>query len=133
MIVSDTAVKKRISVMVLALIIVIAGVFSYVSLPRENSPDITIPNVFVQHRITAGCFVSRYRNRHHHPDRKKTQRDWSGSKRSTPSAPRGLSQINIEFIPGTDIDLTSCRRSRTRWTKPKAELPTDLEDDPAVL
>ena len=47
MLVSDSAIKNRISVVVLAIIIVIAGVYCYVSLPRESEPDITIPNVFV--------------------------------------------------------------------------------------
>ena len=47
MIVSDTAVKNRISVFVLALIILGIGIYSYIKLPRESSPDITIPFVFV--------------------------------------------------------------------------------------
>ena len=47
MIVSDTAVKNRISVMVLAVIILIMGGYCYMKLPRESSPDITIPYVFV--------------------------------------------------------------------------------------
>jgi multidrug efflux pump subunit AcrB len=34
--------------MVMAIIILIVGVSSYMSLPRENEPDITIPHVFVQ-------------------------------------------------------------------------------------
>ncbi len=48
MIVSDTAIKNRISVLVLALIILGLGIYSYKSLPRESEPDITIPYVFVQ-------------------------------------------------------------------------------------
>ena len=47
MIVSDLAVKKRTSVMVLALMILVFGPLSYFSLPRESAPDITIPFVFI--------------------------------------------------------------------------------------
>ena len=47
MIVSDTAVKKSTTVAVLALMLIIFGVYSYKVLPRESDPDITIPNVFV--------------------------------------------------------------------------------------
>ena len=50
MIVSDTAVRKRISVVVLAIVIVLFGLISYRSLPRESAPDITIPYVFVSTR-----------------------------------------------------------------------------------
>ena len=47
MIVSDTAVKNRISVIVMSLIILVVGVGSYMSLPREATPDISIPYVFI--------------------------------------------------------------------------------------
>ena len=48
MIISDMAVKKRVSVIVLTVIIILTGIYSYAVLPRENSPDITIPHVFVR-------------------------------------------------------------------------------------
>ena len=47
MIVSDTAVKNRVSVMILALIILVMGVYCYQEIPREDEPDVTIPHVFV--------------------------------------------------------------------------------------
>jgi len=47
MIISDTAVKKSTTVSVLAIMLIIFGVYSYKVLPRESDPDITIPNVFV--------------------------------------------------------------------------------------
>ena len=47
MIVSDTAVNKGITVMVLAVIIAVFGSYCYYVLPRESDPDITIPNVFI--------------------------------------------------------------------------------------
>ena len=63
MIVSDTAVKNRISVMVLAAIILaVRHSHSYNSLPRESSPDITIPNVFVSTSYK-GVSAIGYRNR----------------------------------------------------------------------
>ncbi|GAG52719.1 unnamed protein product, partial [marine sediment metagenome] len=45
MIVSDIAVKKRTSVVVLAMMIIIFGFMAYNSLPRESAPDITIPYI----------------------------------------------------------------------------------------
>ena len=48
MMVSDAAVKNRVSVMVLALIILGIGLYAYNALPRESDPDITIPYVFVR-------------------------------------------------------------------------------------
>ncbi|HKJ65916.1 MAG TPA: efflux RND transporter permease subunit, partial [Desulfopila sp.] len=47
MIISDTAIRKSTTVVVLTILLIIFGVYSYLSLPRESDPDITIPNVFV--------------------------------------------------------------------------------------
>ena len=47
MIITDIAVRKRTSVLVLSAVLIIVGLFSYLSLPRESAPDITIPYVFI--------------------------------------------------------------------------------------
>ncbi|MCI5220894.1 MAG: efflux RND transporter permease subunit, partial [Candidatus Electrothrix sp. LOE2] len=47
MIISDLAVKKSISVLVLAALILVMGTYSYLTLPREAEPDISIPHIFV--------------------------------------------------------------------------------------
>ena len=43
MIVTDLSVRHRTTVYVLMALIVIGGAWSYVSMPRESSPDIKIP------------------------------------------------------------------------------------------
>ena len=102
MIVSDTAIKNRISVMVLAVIILTVGVYCYMALPRENEPDITIPNVFVTTSYKGvssedieTSITIKIENKLKGLDRVKKIHSISSE---------GLSQINIEFIPGTDID-----------------------------
>ena len=50
MIISETAVRKRTSVVVMAMVIIVFGIISYLSLPREAAPDITIPYVFIMTR-----------------------------------------------------------------------------------
>jgi len=47
MIISDTAIKNRVSVVILSILIIVIGIYCYNVLPRENEPDITIPYVFV--------------------------------------------------------------------------------------
>ncbi len=47
MIVNQTALKRQPAVLALLVIIVIAGLYSYITLPRESAPDITIPYIFV--------------------------------------------------------------------------------------
>ena len=47
MIVNQAALKRQVTVLALLVIIVIAGIYCYATLPRESFPDITIPYVFV--------------------------------------------------------------------------------------
>ena len=47
MILSDAAIRNRTTVGVMIVLIVIAGVWSYVTLPRESFPDVQIPVIVV--------------------------------------------------------------------------------------
>jgi multidrug efflux pump subunit AcrB len=130
MIISDTAIRNRTSVIVLSIIIVVVGVYSYITLPRESSPDITIPYVFVQTNykgvssedIETGITV-KIENKLKGLDRVKKIHSVSSE---------GLSQINIEFIPGTDIDEV-LSKVKDKVDEAKADLPSDLQDDPMVF
>lgn len=130
MIVSDTAIKNRISVVVLAVIILAVGVYCYLALPRENEPDITIPNVFVTTSYKGvssedieTSITIKIENKLKGLDRVKKIHSISSE---------GLSQINIEFIPGTDIDEV-LQKVKDKVDEAKKDLPGDLEDDPSVF
>ena len=47
MLISNASINRRSTVFALMLIILIVGIFSYMVLPRESTPDITIPYVLV--------------------------------------------------------------------------------------
>jgi len=130
MIVSDTAIRNRVSVVVLAVIILIVGTYCYISLPRENEPDITIPNVFVSTSYKGvsstdieTAITIKIEKKLKGLDRVKKIHSISSE---------GLSQINIEFIPGTDIDEV-LQKVKDKVDEAKKDLPGDLEDDPAVF
>lgn len=130
MIVSDTAVKNRTSVMVLAVIILAIGVYCYSALPRESEPDITIPNVFVStpYRGVSSedietTITIKIENKLKGLDRVKKIHSVSSE---------GISQINIEFLPGTDID-EALQKVKDKVDEAKKDLPSDLEDDPSVF
>jgi multidrug efflux pump subunit AcrB len=130
MIVSDTAIRNRISVVVLAFIVLVVGVYCYIALPRESEPDITIPNVFVStsYKGVASSDIEtsitiKIENKLKGLGRVKKIHSVSSE---------GLSQINIEFIPGTDIDEV-LQKVRDKVDEAKKELPSDLEEDPMVF
>jgi len=128
-IVSDTAVKNRISVVVLAIIIVVIGTYSYVSLPRESSPDITIPHVFVStdyRGVSAADIETSITIKI-----EKKLKGLDRVKKIKSVSAEGRSQIDIEFIPGTEIDEV-LTKVKDKVDEAKQDLPTDLENDPSV-
>lgn len=130
MILSDTAIKNRVSVLVLVVLILIIGLYSYISLPRENSPDITIPYVFVQTDYR-GVSASDIETSITVKIEKKLKGLDKVKNISSVSA-QGLSQINIEFLPGTDIDEV-LSKVKDKVDEARNDLPGDLENEPSVF
>ncbi len=130
MIVSDTAVDRRIAVFVLMVFVIVSGTWCYFALPREAEPDITIPTVFVSTTYEGVA-----------PDDIETQitieiekrlRGISGVKKVRSVSREGHSAISIEFVTGTDID-DAIQRVKDKVDQAQKDLPTDLEQDPAVF
>jgi len=128
--ISELAVKKRTSVMVLALMILVFGPLSYFSMPRESAPDITIPFVFVMTNY-AGVAPEDIESAITIPIEKKLK-GLEGVKRIESSSTEGMSSIIIEFVAGTDIDDV-LQKTKDKVDLAKQELPRDLEDDPEVM
>ncbi len=129
MILSDTAVKNRISVVVLAIIILVIGTYSYMALPRESSPDITIPHVFVStdyRGVSAADIETSITIKI-----EKKLKGLDRVKKIKSVSSEGRSQIDVEFIPGTEIDEVLAK-VKDKVDEAKQDLPTDLENDPSV-
>ena len=130
MIISDTAVKNRVSVFILAIIILVFGTYCYLSLPRENSPDISIPYVFISTPYK-GVAASDIETSITIPIEKKLK-GLEGVKQIRSISSEGVSQINIEFIPTMDID-DALQKVKDKVDESKNDLPQDLESDPVVF
>ena len=130
MIVSDTAVNKSISVAVLAVMLVIFGVYCYMTLPRESDPDITIPNVFIStdYRGVSPADIETAIT----IEIEKKIKGLDGLKEIKSVSSEGLSSISIEFVTGTDIDK-AVQDVKDKVDEAKGQLPSDLEDDPTVF
>ena len=130
MIISDTAVKKSTTVSVLALILIILGVYCYMVLPRESDPDITIPNVFIStdYRGVSPTDIETTIT----IEIEKKLKGLDGLKKIKSVSSEGLSSINVEFVTGTDIDQ-AVQDVKDKVDEAKSSLPSDLEDDPVVF
>jgi multidrug efflux pump len=129
MIISDTAVKKSTTVSVLALVLIIFGVYCYKVLPRESDPDITIPNVFIStdYRGVSPTDIETAIT----IEIEKKLKGLDGLKKIQSVSSEGHSAINVEFVTGTDIDK-AVQDVKDKVDAAKSSLPGDLEDDPSV-
>ncbi|RJQ49916.1 MAG: efflux RND transporter permease subunit [Nitrospiraceae bacterium] len=127
---SDGAVRQRITVMVLAAIILVFGAYCYKVLPRESEPDITIPYVFISTPYK-GVSPSDIETSITVPIEKKLK-GLEGVKKVHSISSEGESSISVEFVTGTDID-TAIEKVRNKVDESKNDLPSDLEDDPSVF
>ncbi len=130
MLIANAAVDRRSTVFALMLIIVIVGIYSYIVLPRESTPDITIPYVLVvtpYEGVSPGDIESLIT----HPIERKLKGLKDVEEIRSVSA-EGSSMITIEFVPDIDID-NALQRVRDKVDQAKGDLPTDLENDPSIL
>ena len=130
MIISDTSVKKSTTVSVLAVLLIVVGVYCYKVLPRESDPDITIPNVFVStsYRGVSPTDIETTIT----IEIEKKLKGLDGLKTIKSVSSEGLSSINIEFVTGTDIDQ-ALQDVKDKVDEALGELPGDLEEDPTVF
>jgi len=130
MIVSDTAIRKSTTVVVLTIMLVIFGVYSYISLPRESDPDITIPNVFVStnYRGVSPADIETTVT----IEIEKKLKGLDGLKKLQSVSSEGTSSINVEFVTGTDIDK-ALQDVKDKVDEALGDLPTDLDEDPSVF
>ena len=119
------AVDHPTSVLVLAGIIIFAGINSYITVPKESSPEITIPNIVVN-TIYPGVAPEDIETLITRPleDELNTIRD---VKTITSTSVEGYSSINIEFDVGVDMN-EALQQVRERVDIAKPELPSAAEE-----
>ncbi|MEJ2283970.1 MAG: efflux RND transporter permease subunit [Desulfobacterales bacterium] len=129
MIVNQTALKRQATVLALLVIIVIAGLYCYATLPRESFPDITIPYVFVTTTYEGVAPQDMEKLITIPIERKLKGIDNVEEIRSTSA--EGLSTVAIKFLPKVDLD-DAVQKVRDKVDQAKNDLPADLADDPAI-
>ena len=129
MILNQAALKRQATVLALLIVIVIAGVYCYVTLPRESFPDITIPYVFVT-TTYEGVAPQDMEELITIPiERKLKGIDNVEEIRSTSA--EGISTVAIKFLPKVDLD-DAVQKVRDKVDQAKNDLPADLPDDPTI-
>mgnify|MGYP001332036376 FL=1 len=122
---STFAINNRISVMVLVALVAIMGTVSYLTIPKESFPNITVPNIFV---VTLYPGVSP-EDMESLVTRKLEDElgNISEIKEMTSTSTEGYSSVVLEFDTGIDIE-EALQKVREKVDLAKAELPEDAEE-----
>jgi multidrug efflux pump len=128
MILSNYAIKFRAAVFVFIVVLLFSGSVSYINLPREGSPDITIPHVFIT-AFYEGTAPEEMEKLVTIPLEKQLN-DVENIKDIRSTSAENITSIDIEFIAGEDIEQAK-RRVKDKVDLAKQDLPADL-DEPVV-
>jgi len=125
MILSDTAIRNRVTVFVLILLIVATGVVSYITLPREAAPDVPIPLILVN--TTYGEVSPADVETTVTMKIEKELSGLKGVKEVRSTSAEGSSGIVIEFDP--DIRIEEARQYvRDKVDLAKGQLPREADE-----
>jgi multidrug efflux pump len=123
------SIDNRTSIFIITVIITLAGILSYNSLPKEQFPDVVVPTIFVS-TIYPGASPSDMEQLVTKPIEKQLK-GINGVKKVTSSSTQDFSNVIVEF--NTNLDVVLCKQKvKDAVDKAKRDLPTDLLEDPTV-
>jgi hydrophobe/amphiphile efflux-1 (HAE1) family protein len=128
--ITSGAIRKYPMIFAFMVIITVMGLDSYISLPRESAPDVTIPfiNVVAPYPGTAPADMENLVTR-------KLERELKGLpdlKEMTSSSFYGMAIITMEFTDKVDMS-DALQKVRDRVDVAKPELPEDTRDDLVIM
>lgn len=124
----DAALSRTRTMLTLLVFILVAGIATYVTIPKESSPDVTIPIIYVSvsHQGISPSDAERLIVR----PLEQELRSIEGVKEMTATASEGHASVVLEFNVGVDLAKAMADvRDAVDLAKPK--LPADT-DEPTV-
>ncbi len=125
MTISKLAVNNRVTVYILVAIIIVFGIYSYSSIPKESAPSITIPNIFVS-TVYVGVSPKDMENLVTQEIEKEVK-GIKDVKKITSVSQESFSMVNIEFNPDIQID-DALQKVRDKVAIAKTKMPQDIEE-----
>lgn len=125
------SINNRTSIYLMIIFVSLIGVYQFVTLPKEQFPDIVIPTVFVQ-TIDVGNSPKDIENLVTIPIEKQIKGITGAKiKKIQSTSLQDFSAITVEFETDVQTDV-AVQKVRDAVDKAKKDLPTDLTQEPNV-
>ena len=126
------SITNKTSIYLLMLFISLGGIFQFLTLPKEQFPEVVIPTMFVQ-TVYVGNSPKDIENLVTRPIEKQIK-SISGVKinKFTSSSQQDFSLITVEFSTDVKTDV-ALQKVKDAVDKAKGELPNDLTQEPRVM
>jgi len=129
---STASIKNKTTVFVITFIILVAGISSYISMPRESFPEIVIPQIYVgtPYPGNSAADIEKLITR----PLEKEIKSITGIDKMTSTSQQGYSTIFIEFDFNTTPEEALRKvKDKVDIAKGDPEFPNDLPADPNVF
>lgn len=124
------AIDNKMSIYIATIIITLAGIFSYISMPKEQFPEVVFPQIYVAtvYPGTSPADMESLVTKH----LEKEVKSIAGVKKISSNSVQDFSNLIVEFE--TDVDVDEAKREvQDAVDRAMPELPNDLPDDPQVM
>ena len=126
------SIKNKTSIYLLMLFVSLGGIYQFVTLPKEQFPDIVIPTIFVQ-TVYVGNSPKDIENLVTRPLEKQIKGITGAKiKKFTSTSQQDFSAIQIEFDTDVKTDI-ALQKIKDAIDKAKHDLPKDLTQEPTAL
>ncbi|MCA6486811.1 MAG: efflux RND transporter permease subunit, partial [Chitinophagaceae bacterium] len=126
------SIRNKTSIYLLMIFVSLGGIYQFVTLPKEQYPDIVIPTIFVQ-TVYVGNSPKDIENLVTRPLEKQIK-GITGAKitKFTSNSQQDFSAIQIEFDTEVKTDF-ALQKIKDAIDKAKQDLPKDLTQEPTAL
>lgn len=126
------SIKNKTSIYLLMVFVCAIGIFQFITLPKEQFPDVVIPTVYIQ-TVYVGNSPKDIENLVTQPIEKQIK-GITGVKiqKTTSTSNQDYSAIVVEFNTDVNIDV-AVQKVKDAVDKAKKDLPTDLTQEPTVV
>lgn len=126
---SSWAIDNRTAIYLLTIFITLMGLMTYLNLPKEQFPEIKMPQIIVQ-TFYPGTSPENMENLVTKPIEKQVK-NLSGVKKVTSNSFQDFSVVMIEF--NTDVEVPQAKRDvKDAVDKARVDLPQNLPNEPVV-